>query len=160
MSALELTNSSNNVNQDSQRFDKIPTPRFDRIMLPNIKSLQATSVFLPEDGVYNEELDALDALSNLGESRPAWETMNIRKILADNAIKDMILEEDMKFFNTVNRVINQTSTPDPDYDEELDALKSLSKLGDGSDRHLCGFTVYETLGAAIGHTEALSKVEF
>lgn len=78
-------------------FDRLITPRF------NI-DFKGES-----EGVVDEETEALDALSRIGTNRLAhpWfgQYDDIRQILSDNIIKEMMAEEDRKFISSMNSML-------------------------------------------------------
>ena len=78
------------------QFDRIVTPKFTKDIFPEQKKFD------------NEEEEALDALARIGDREPRdWSTMDIRQILTDNAIKDMMQDEDTKFIKTINAALGQ-----------------------------------------------------
>lgn len=79
-------------------------PVFDRIVLPRFKFDDREVYTEPE----NEEDAALDALAHLGKPRCDIGSMgDIRQILTDNAIRDMLEEEDRSFFSSVRAATGQ-----------------------------------------------------
>lgn len=74
---------------------------------------------------------------------------DIRAVLADNAIRDTLTEEDAAFMQAVRNAVVPTFRP-------LTAAERLAQL----QRSSIEFTTEEVLGPSIGHVGGLDRVDF